>query len=107
MFVKGSTAIGSPGTGSLALTGGSSTAGQGLLDLRDFTVNTLSVGGTGSLGSGGFGTSISFDCAGSEVPCTGSRETFTRLRPRSILRKRSNGFDACPLIPYCRNRITL
>ena len=66
MIVQGNSSIAAGG--SLAVAGGASPAGQGVIDLRDGTINTFTVNGNLSLGqgaSGSQGSALYFDLAGS------------------------------------------
>ncbi len=65
LVVKGNTSI-APG-GSLTVAGGASPASQGVIDLRDGTINTFTVNGNVALGNASGGAVLDFELGGSGV----------------------------------------
>ena len=65
LVVKGNTSIAQGG--SLIVAGGASTATQGVIDLRDGTVNTFTVNGNLGLGNASGGSVLDFEIGGSGV----------------------------------------
>ena len=65
LVVKGNTSIAQGG--SLTVAGGASPASQGVIDLRDATINTFTVNGNLTLGNASGGASLDFELGGSGV----------------------------------------